>query len=112
MSVSAAQQIANWLEKLALGQYAQCFAENEIDFSILGDRHIANITCELGPPRRSQADSGQYFPGEGGSDGLSVPTTDNYERLTGGGPKPFSPQNTSPKWSGTFQSVMFARLVR
>ena len=37
MSVSAAQQIADWLEKLALGQYAQCFAENEIDFSILGD---------------------------------------------------------------------------
>jgi hypothetical protein len=37
MSVSAAQQITGWLEKLALGQYAQCFAENEIDFSILGD---------------------------------------------------------------------------
>ena len=27
------------------------------------------------------------------------------------GPKPFSPQNTSPKWSGTFQSFMFARRV-
>jgi class 3 adenylate cyclase len=37
MSVSAAQQITDWLEKLALGQYAQCFAENEIDFFILGD---------------------------------------------------------------------------
>ena len=37
MSVSAAQQITDWLEKLALGQYAKCFAENEIDFSILGD---------------------------------------------------------------------------
>src|SRR4029077_15696141 len=37
MSVSAAQQITDWLEKLALGQYTQCFAENEIDFSILGD---------------------------------------------------------------------------
>jgi SAM domain (Sterile alpha motif) len=31
------QQIADWLEKLGLGQYAQRFAENEIDFSILGD---------------------------------------------------------------------------
>ena len=31
------QQITDWLEKLALGQYAQRFAENEIDFSILGD---------------------------------------------------------------------------
>jgi SAM domain (Sterile alpha motif) len=37
VTVSAAQQITDWLEKLALGQYAQCFAENEIDFSILGD---------------------------------------------------------------------------
>ena len=34
---AAMQQIADWLEKLGLGQYAQCFAENEIDFSILGD---------------------------------------------------------------------------
>jgi hypothetical protein len=30
----------------------------------------------LGPPRRSQADRGQYFPVRG-SDGLSVPTPDN-----------------------------------
>jgi hypothetical protein len=29
--------VADWLEKLGLGQYAQRFAENEIDFSILGD---------------------------------------------------------------------------
>ena len=31
------QQIANWLEKLGLGQYAQRFAENDINFSILSD---------------------------------------------------------------------------
>jgi class 3 adenylate cyclase len=31
------QQIAGWLEKLGLGQYAQRFAENDIDFDILGD---------------------------------------------------------------------------
>ena len=30
-------QIADWLEKLGLGQYAQCFAENDIDFGILSD---------------------------------------------------------------------------
>src|SRR5262245_63127446 len=29
------QQIADWLEKLGLGQYAQRFAENDIDFEIL-----------------------------------------------------------------------------
>ena len=31
------QQIADWLEKLGLGQYAQRFAENDIDFDILSD---------------------------------------------------------------------------
>jgi hypothetical protein len=29
------QQVADWLEKLGLGQYAQRFAENDISFSIL-----------------------------------------------------------------------------
>jgi class 3 adenylate cyclase/predicted ATPase len=31
------QQIADWLEKLGLGQYVQRFAENDINFSILSD---------------------------------------------------------------------------
>ena len=31
------QQIANWLQKLGLGQYAQRFAENDITFDILPD---------------------------------------------------------------------------
>src|SRR5262245_66612212 len=31
------QQIADWLERLDLGQYAQRFAENDIDFEILSD---------------------------------------------------------------------------
>src|SRR6516162_8062322 len=31
------QQILEWLEKLGLGQYAQRFAENDIDFEILSD---------------------------------------------------------------------------
>ena len=31
------QQIVDWLEKLGLGQYAQRFAENDINFSILSD---------------------------------------------------------------------------
>jgi class 3 adenylate cyclase len=37
MSASAGEEIEDWLDKLGLGQYARCFAENEIDFSILGD---------------------------------------------------------------------------
>jgi class 3 adenylate cyclase len=31
------QQIADWLEKLGLSKYAQRFADNDIDFTILGD---------------------------------------------------------------------------
>jgi SAM domain (Sterile alpha motif) len=34
---AAMKQIADWLEKLGLGQYAQRFAENDISFSILSD---------------------------------------------------------------------------
>src|SRR5262245_29946110 len=31
------QQIADWLEKLGMSEYAQRFAENDIDFTVLGD---------------------------------------------------------------------------
>jgi len=31
------QQIADWLEKLGMSEYAHCFAENRIDFSVLPD---------------------------------------------------------------------------
>jgi class 3 adenylate cyclase len=38
------QQIADWLEKLGLGQYAQRFAENDIDVSVL--RHLTDADLE------------------------------------------------------------------
>ena len=38
------QQIADWLEKLNLGQYAQRFAENDIDVSVL--RHLTDTDLE------------------------------------------------------------------
>ena len=31
---AAMQQVADWLEKVGLGQYAQRFAENDISFSV------------------------------------------------------------------------------
>ena len=34
------QQIADWLEKLGMSEYAQCFAENKIDVSVL--RHLTD----------------------------------------------------------------------
>src|SRR5215467_8931179 len=40
------QQIADWLEKLGLSEYAQRFADNHIDFSILGDltdQHLKDL---------------------------------------------------------------------
>jgi class 3 adenylate cyclase/predicted ATPase len=41
------QQVANWLEKLGLGQYAQRFAENDIDFALLTKLTDASLK-ELG----------------------------------------------------------------
>jgi class 3 adenylate cyclase len=41
------QQVADWLEKLGLGQYAQRFAENDIDFALLTKLTEANLK-ELG----------------------------------------------------------------
>jgi SAM domain (Sterile alpha motif) len=41
------QHVANWLEKLGLGQYAQRFAENDIDFALLTKLTDANLK-ELG----------------------------------------------------------------
>jgi SAM (Sterile alpha motif) domain-containing protein len=55
MSVSAAQQITDWLEKLGLGQYAQRFAENDISFSVrpdLTDQDLKDIGVSLGHRRR------------------------------------------------------------
>jgi hypothetical protein len=42
------QQIADWLEKLGLGQYAPRFAENDINFDILAD-----LTASIPNPRWS-----------------------------------------------------------
>jgi class 3 adenylate cyclase len=49
------QQIADWLEKLGLGQYAQTFAENEIDVSVLPhltDQDLKEMGVPLGPRRK------------------------------------------------------------
>jgi class 3 adenylate cyclase len=45
------QQIADWLEKLGLGQYAQRFAENDIDASVLPhltDENLKELGISLG----------------------------------------------------------------
>src|ERR1700719_1978813 len=52
---AAMQQIADWLQELGLGQYAQRFAENEIDVSVLPhltDQDLKEIGVPLGPRRQ------------------------------------------------------------
>ena len=52
------QQIADWLEKLGMSEYAQCFAENEIDVSVLRhltDQDLKEIGVPLGHRRKMLA---------------------------------------------------------
>jgi hypothetical protein len=52
------QEIADWLGRLGLGQYAQRFAENEIDVSILphlADQDLKDINIPLGHRRKPEA---------------------------------------------------------
>jgi class 3 adenylate cyclase len=49
------QQVADWLEQLGLGQYAQRFAENDISFSVLPDltdQDLKEIGVSLGHRRQ------------------------------------------------------------
>src|ERR1700722_7427555 len=49
------QQIADWLEKLGLSEYADRFAENRIDFSVLRDltdQDLKDIGVVLGDRRK------------------------------------------------------------
>src|SRR5271163_511581 len=56
------QQIADWLEKLGLGQYAQRFAENGIDVSVLPhltDQDLEKLGVLLGHRRKMLATIGE-----------------------------------------------------
>ena len=73
-------QVADWLQKLGLGQYAQRFAENDISFSVLPDltdQHLKELgvsslghrlqllraIAELkGPPERGAAAAAPAAP--------------------------------------------------
>ena len=49
------QQIADWLEKLGMSEYAQCFAESRIDFSVLPyltDQDLKDLGVVLGDRRK------------------------------------------------------------
>ena len=49
------QEIADWLEKLGMSEYAQRFAENRIDFSVLPDltdQDLKDLGVVLGDRRK------------------------------------------------------------
>jgi hypothetical protein len=49
------QQIADWLEKLGMSEYAERFAENRIDFTVLRDltdQDVKDIGVVLGDRRK------------------------------------------------------------
>ena len=49
------QEIAEWLEELGMSEYAQRFAENRIDFSVLPDltdQDLKDIGVVLGDRRK------------------------------------------------------------
>ena len=49
------QQIADWLEKLGMPEYVQCFADNKIDVSVLPhltDQDLKDIGVLLGHRRK------------------------------------------------------------
>ncbi len=52
-----AKNISQWLEEIGLGQYAQAFAENGIDFEVLphlSDDDLEKLGLNLGDRRRLQ----------------------------------------------------------
>ena len=55
---AAMQQIADWLEKLGMSEYAQRFADNDVDFSALPhltDADLKELGVSLGPRRKMLA---------------------------------------------------------
>ena len=61
------QQIADWLEKLGMSEYAQRFAENRIDFSVLPDltdQDLKDLGVVLGDRRKMLRAIGKLAGGQ------------------------------------------------
>jgi len=95
------QQIANWLQNLGLGQYAQRFAENEINFAILADLTEQDLqeigVTSLGHRRQLLRAITEL---KGGETGTPKPATEYIA--------PVTPHDTAERRQVT---VMFADLV-
>ena len=95
------QQIANWLQNLGLGQYAQRFAENDINFAILADLTDQDLqeigVTSLGHRRQLLRAITEL---KGGETGTPKPATEYIA--------PVTPHDTAERRQVT---VMFADLV-
>ena len=95
------QQIADWLQNLDLGQYAQRFAENDINFAILADLTDQDLkeigVASLGHRRQLLRAITEL---KGGETGTPKPATEYIE--------PVTPHDTAERRQVT---VMFADLV-
>ena len=95
------QQIANWLQNLGLGQYAQRFAENDINFAILADLTDQDLqeigVTSLGHRRQLLCAITEL---KGGETGTPKPATEYIA--------PVTPHDTAERRQVT---VMFADLV-
>jgi class 3 adenylate cyclase len=95
--MAAMQQIADWLEKLGMSEYAERFSENKIDVSVLHhltDQDLKEIGVPLGHRRKMLAAIGEYAA-------ATVAEPKVFE------PEP-KPQDTAERRQVT---VMFADLV-
>jgi class 3 adenylate cyclase/tetratricopeptide (TPR) repeat protein len=71
------QQIAQWLEHIGLSEYAQCFADNAVDFSVLRhltDQDLKDMGVLLGHRRKMLAAIGEFA-------GASASTPEGAARL-------------------------------
>ena len=95
------QQIADWLQNLGLGQYAQLFAENDINFAILADLTDQDLqeigVTSLGHRRQLLRAITEL---KGGETGTPKPATEYIA--------PVTPHDTAERRQVT---VMFADLV-
>ena len=95
------QQIADWLQTLGLGQYAQRFAENDISFAVLPDLTDQDLKelgmASLGHRRQLLRAITEL---KGGEEGTRKPSTEDIA--------PIAPHNTAERRQVT---VMFSDLV-
>ena len=62
------QDLAHWLEKLGMSEYAQRFVENDIDFSVLPDltdQDLKDWACRSGIVENAAGDPGACRSGSG-----------------------------------------------